>query len=364
MKVKTLLLDDEVAVQSHFKEVFFEKIREIETTREAVVNGMAILAEHRDDDTGLHIQRVKAFCKLLAETVSFPTVLSVESVHSIALCSVLHDIGKVGIPDSILKKPGKLDSNEFEIMKEHTLIGAKIISQTCQLIENDDFLQTAVEIIEGHHEKWDGTGYPYGLIGSAIPLSARIMAIADVYDALTSKRVYKSAFSHEQAVRIIKEGAGKHFDPHLVECFTELEDKFSIISGRDVELPDFGIEVIDNQHKLLMQLHQELVVDLLKIISTRRKMEKLYSSLKKLIASSEEHFRCEEQLMKQYSYPGMNEHIMAHKDIVHRMKVLLEDCVKGNEKAIDEALYFVKYWIIRHVGEVDVEFVKFIMVNN
>jgi len=199
-------------------------------TRDACIYAISSLAETRDNETGAHIIRtqeyIKAICLYLKDKPKFSAILSDEVINLIYKSAPLHDIGKVGIPDSILLKPGKLTDEEFAIMKEHPLIGKLAIEKAEERSGYMPFLDYAKEISVSHHEKWDGSGYPYGLKGDAIPLSGRLMALADVYDALITKRVYKPAFSHEKSKAIILEGKGKHFDPDIVDAFTAIEGEF------------------------------------------------------------------------------------------------------------------------------------------
>lgn len=211
------------------------RIREISRIQEATIMSMAALAEIRDTDTGNHIQRTKLYIQELAtclsKTPKYSKVLNQESIDLIVTSAPLHDIGKVGIPDHILLKPGRLTAEEFDIMKTHTVLGREAIDRAEKVMDKtDSFLHYAKEIVYSHHEKWNGTGYPEGLAGEAIPLSARLMSVADVYDALTSKRVYKDAFTHEQAVEHIVRDAGAHFDPDIVGILQKCQHRFMEIS--------------------------------------------------------------------------------------------------------------------------------------
>lgn len=196
----------------------------------ATIYSLVKLSESRDDSTGAHIERVAFFCKFLAEKMrymeKYKNDIDEEYVQTIFEASPLHDIGKVGIPDYILLKSGQLTEEEFEIMKSHTTIGAKTLLEVHKKYPNDKVIEMGIEITNYHHEKWDGSGYPFGLSGEQIPLSARIMALADVYDALRSKRVYKEAYSHKESVEIIKQGRGTHFDPDIVDVFLAYEAEF------------------------------------------------------------------------------------------------------------------------------------------
>jgi putative two-component system response regulator len=200
-------------------------------TRELTIFALAKLAESRDPETGSHLERVRNYSRLLAQELASQSEYAGEVtgrfVRTIYETSPLHDIGKVAIPDCVLLKPGRLNDQEFEIMKTHTTLGAKTLQAALRQHPGAEFLQMASQIALTHHERFDGSGYPAGLKGKDIPLCGRIMAVADVYDALTSKRVYKPAFDHLVASSTIREGAGHHFDPVIVEVFGALERQFS-----------------------------------------------------------------------------------------------------------------------------------------
>lgn len=212
------------------EEMVKEKVREISESQMATIFALVKLSESRDDETGAHIERTAAFCRLLASKAmrhpNYSGEIDEKFLETIYKASPLHDIGKVGIPDAILLKPGKLTEEEFAQMKQHVLIGYRTIAQIKKQYQNNEFLRMGMEICRSHHEKWDGSGYPEGISGEDIPLSARIMAIADVYDALRSKRVYKEAYSHEKSREIIIRSKGTHFDPLLVDFFEESEKEF------------------------------------------------------------------------------------------------------------------------------------------
>lgn len=201
-----------------------------------VIFSLAKLAESRDQETGAHLERIQYFSKTLAETLldesTAPSELNLRYVNNIFITSPLHDIGKVGIPDHILLKPGRLSTEEFDIIKTHTLIGYETLNEALQKSPKAEYLRMSAEIALLHHEKYDGSGYPNGLHGNEIPLSARIVALADVYDALTSKRVYKEAMSHEEAYTIIQKEKGSHFDPLVVDAFDQCAGEFIAIKER------------------------------------------------------------------------------------------------------------------------------------
>lgn len=226
--------------------------QERDDARDATILALAKLAEHRDPETGAHLERVQCYCRLLAETLAtapaYADVVTRGYIHSMVQSSPLHDIGKVGIPDDILLKPGRLTPDEFEIMKRHTIIGGDTIRALIEQGRRQQFLQMGMDIAYSHHEKFNGTGYPRGLAGEAIPLPARILAVADVYDALTSKRVYKPAMPHAEAAAIIKADSGKHFDPDLVAAFVQQEAEFERLSIALAEpVPTFPVEAGSHQ---------------------------------------------------------------------------------------------------------------------
>ncbi len=201
--------------------------------QEAVIFGMARLAEYRDKDTGYHLERMRNYCKFLAEALRehprYRDQISQNFIDILYRAAPLHDIGKVGIPDRILLKSDKLTDEEYRIMRSHTTIGYETLSSIRQQYGEMDFLDMGIQITWAHHERYDGQGYPRGLKGEEIPLAAQIVAIADVYDALTSKRCYKKAFSHQASVNTIKMQRGKHFSPDLLDVFLTVTDDFDTI---------------------------------------------------------------------------------------------------------------------------------------
>ena len=210
-------------VRTHLSLVRAEVLRE---TRLNIVQALGMAAEYKDNETGLHVIRMSHFSRIIALEAGFNAEEADELLHA----APMHDVGKIGIPDAILQKPGKLDDAEWEIMQKHPEIGAQIIGE-----HDASMLKMAHRIALGHHEKWDGSGYPAGLAGNAIPIEARIVAIADVFDALTSVRPYKKAWSVEDAVALIREQSGRHFDPDLVDCFLRRLDDINHIRERWAE---------------------------------------------------------------------------------------------------------------------------------
>ncbi len=208
-------------------------------TRDVAIFALAKLAESRDPETGAHLERIRHYCRLLATHLAtveqYTSVVTADFIRLIFLTSPLHDIGKVGIPDCVLLKPGRLSDQEFAIMKEHAQIGADTLDAAAREYPGVPFLIMARDIALTHHERFNGAGYPHGLKGCDIPLAGRITALADVYDALTSKRVYKEAFTHEITRGIIVEERSKHFDPDIVDAFLAVEPQFLEVRQRFAE---------------------------------------------------------------------------------------------------------------------------------
>ena len=214
-----------------------KRTRELVAAQDITILAMSMLAETRDMDTGNHIRRTQNYVKALAEHLQhhprFAAQLDASAIAMLFKSAPLHDIGKVGIPDRILLKPGRLTPEEFAVMKTHTTIGYDAIVQAENALGGPvEYLRVAKEIALSHQEKWDGSGYPQGLAGEAIPLSARLMAVADVYDALISTRVYKPGMPHSRAVQEIFQGRGAHFDPDMVDALIEIQDEFAAIAAR------------------------------------------------------------------------------------------------------------------------------------
>lgn len=211
------------------------RTKELKMTQALLIDSLGILAEYRDPETGGHIKRTQNYVNALAKELNkdpdFNELLTEEDIQLLHQSAPLHDIGKVAVPDSILCKKGKLNEMEYEKMKEHSIQGYYMLKRTMGKLPNKSFFKYALEIAHTHHEKWDGSGYPQGLKNKEIPLSGRIMALADVYDALVNTRYYKEALSHVEAKKIITEQSGKHFDPQIVQIFLKLEQTFLNISS-------------------------------------------------------------------------------------------------------------------------------------
>ena len=208
-------------------------MRELTRFHGEMVMGFSTLIENRDDSTGSHVKRTTLYVKLLAEELRrhgfYRSVLTKDYMNNLLKAAPMHDVGKVAVPDAILRKPGRLTAEEFEQMKQHAAKGGEIIRQTFGRLGNEQYMEMAYAIARHHHEKWNGNGYPDGLSGEDIPLCARIMAVADVFDAVSEERCYRAALPLEQCFAIIKEGRGRDFDPLLVDVFLGAQDKVRAI---------------------------------------------------------------------------------------------------------------------------------------
>ena len=208
-----------------------DQSNELQRTQNAIIFGLAKLAERRDTDTGEHLDRIQKYVTILATDLSskYPQ-LDKAAIRNLSFASSLHDIGKVGIPDSILLKPGRLTAGERKIMEHHTAIGGECLEAIQNRLGENEFMAMAREVAWSHHEHWNGTGYPRQLAGEEIPLVARIVSVADVYDAMTSKRPYKRAMTHGESRKVLLEGSGTQFDPDIIDAFSRHEDEFEAIS--------------------------------------------------------------------------------------------------------------------------------------
>jgi putative two-component system response regulator len=244
------VIDDFLRDQNHQLELEVAKrVLEITAVQDVTILVLASLAETRDNDTGNHLRRTQFYVKALADKLHdhprFSAFLTPATIQAIFKSAPLHDIGKVGIPDHILLKPGRLEPHEFEVMKTHTTLGHHAIQHAERALGTPvPFLSFAMDIALSHQEKWDGSGYPQGLAGDAIPIAARLMAVADVYDALICRRVYKAPMSHDSAVKIMLEGRGTHFDADVLDAFIDSQTEFVAIAERftdtDADLARLG----------------------------------------------------------------------------------------------------------------------------
>ncbi|PLX66701.1 MAG: hypothetical protein C0602_11595 [Denitrovibrio sp.] len=251
-----------------------ERTHELQLTQEVTIESLAALAEYRDPETGGHIRRTQCYMLELAKHMQskglYPEILTDENIRLIYISSPLHDIGKVGIPDDILLKPGRLTDEEFATMQKHALYGHDALMSAIKKAPGISFLTIAKDIASTHHEKWDGKGYPNGTKGEDIPLVGRIMAVADVYDALISKRVYKPPFPHAKALDILQKDSGTHFDPTVVEAFVDINEKLRGIAIKyadhkeEVEVLSQGLEDLKVIKKILLAEDHEINLEVMK----------------------------------------------------------------------------------------------------
>ncbi len=236
------IVDEDKRIQASLERKVSQRTDELKRTKNAIIFGLAKLAESRDNDTGEHLDRIRKYVTILAKDLSnVYDEIDSDFIYNLGIASSLHDIGKVGIPDSILLKPGKLTSLERSIMEKHTIIGGECLEAISSKLGDNDFLEMAREVAYWHHEQWDGNGYPHRLADDEIPISARIVAVADVYDALTSRRPYKRGLSHTESRAIILSSSGEKFDPEVIDAFLRHESEFQQIARRyqniDFEAP-------------------------------------------------------------------------------------------------------------------------------
>jgi len=244
--------------RDHLEELVRKRTEELEITQEVTIECMASLAECRDPETGGHIKRTQNYIQALAlklrDNPKYKAFLNDKMLNLLYKSAPLHDIGKVAIRDSIFLKPGKLTDEEFDAMKKHTTYGRDTIRSAASKLGHDSFLRYAEEIAYTHQEKWDGSGYPRGLKGTEIPISGRLMAIADVYDALISLRVYKKPFTHTEAVNTIIRGRGSHFDPDMVDAFISIQEEFRQIAIHSADFEEEKEALAEPYRKPLTQV--------------------------------------------------------------------------------------------------------------
>lgn len=235
--VKLRRLQSQMQADNHrLNDLVRIQVKKIADAQLATIFAIAKLANTRDGQTGSHLERIQTYCGVLAEGMradaAFESAIDTEWIENFVRSSALHDIGKVGIPDSILCKPDKLTAEEYSIMKTHTTLGAQTLWEVFARYPDNQFIAMGIDTARSHHERWDGAGYPDGLSGEAIPLCARVLAVADCYDALRSRRYYKAELSHEQARDTILENAGTQFDPAIVAVFAAISDSFAEVTNR------------------------------------------------------------------------------------------------------------------------------------
>jgi hemerythrin-like metal-binding protein len=339
---------------------------ELEDARTDAIHRLGTAAEYRDNETGLHVMRMTHYATSIAKAMG----RSVEERELLAICAPMHDVGKIGISDAILLKPGRLSGEEFDVMKTHTDIGKRL------LMGEDSLMKAARDIAACHHERWDGTGYPCGLIGEEIPVLARICAIADVFDALTSARPYKQPWPMEEAIAWIHQQSGTYFEPAVVTAFDlalpeiyrirELYRDDVIDPNQVLNLPEtvhrtsawvqwddddlsVGIDVIDEHHRYLFNLTN----DLYDVVANKLGAREVARILKALDQYAKVHFRAEERMMAHYGYAALNRQQSQHR---HFEEKLCEFCAELHDNPLTaqfDILIYLRDWLIQHIVHED-----------
>lgn len=329
-----------------------------------VISRLLTASDLRDNATGKHIQRMTNYSLVIGRQIG----LTPHQLQELEMGAPMHDVGKIGIRDSILLKTDQLTDDEFEIMKQHTVIGSRILSGST------GYLKAAGEIALSHHEKWDGSGYPYGKKGLEIPLNGRICAIADVFDALTTKRPYKEKWSLDKAFEFIKNHSGHHFDPELVEVFLASRKeitKFQVIYGDDIINPsrklslphkkaipggvkwssdlELGIDVLDEHHRYLISLINGIYLSNLQ----GKGVSETFTAITKMNEYADIHFAEEEKFMKYYEYPGLDEQIEQHHYFLAECENFMQSFEMHALTIGIEIVLFLKTWLVSHIKEED-----------
>lgn len=342
---------------------------ELEEARADAIRSLGVASEYRDNETGWHIMRMTNFAHAIAKCMGLPQ----EQSDLLFVAAPMHDVGKIGIADAVLLKPGKLTEEEFEVMKTHTDIGVTILKG------NDALIKAARDIAGSHHERWDGNGYPSGIRGEEIPLLARICSVADVFDALTSTRPYKDPWSVPSAYDWVMSESGGYFDPAVVRAFDEAMPEIlrirelyrdDIIDPKQVltlppvkhredawvpwdESLDIGIDVIDEHHRYLFDLINDLYV----VVINKRGARDVARLIKSLDAYAKIHFRAEEQMMTHYGYAGLDRQLQQHHVFEEKIKEFYEELHANPLVAQFDVLSYLRNWLIHHIRVEDAQLV-------
>ena len=338
---------------------------ELEEARTDAIRRLGAASEYRDNETGMHVMRMTHYATAIARAMQLPQ----EMCDLLAVCAPMHDVGKIGIPDAILLKPGRLTPEEFEIMKTHTELGKRLLDG------EDALIRAAGDIAACHHERWDGSGYPHGLAGEEIPVLARVCAIADVFDALTSLRPYKQPWPMRDAIEWIREQSGTQFDPVTVTAFLAAVPEIRRIRhlyrddiidpNQDVELPParprnnawvnwtedltVGIEVIDEHHRHLF----DLTNDLHEVVTGKLGSRETARILKALDRYAQVHFRAEERMMEHYRYASLDQQEYEHTRFVEKLQEFYAELHDNPLTAQFDVLLYLRDWLINHIRHED-----------
>lgn len=319
----------------------------------AAVVALATLAEHKDPFAAQHIMRVSRLTDEIARVLQsgpYGDQVSARFREDLRVASMLHDVGKVTIPDGILQKPGRLDPDERAAMQKHSHNGRTILSRAARLSEAGGYLALGAEIAGHHHEKFDGSGYPYGLAGTAIPLSARIVAVADVFDALTHRRSYKDAWPAEEATAYVRDRAGSEFDPVVVEAFLAvMEARTAVTIIQWTDAMSVGVEDLDNDHRVLIDLMNQLAG-----ADARRDRINLEAVLDELVDYTVFHFEKEEGYLERAGYPALEGHRRLHAQLTEQVFAIRRRVVASTQTELgDEVLAFLSNWLQEHILKTD-----------
>ncbi|MGE5385072.1 MAG: bacteriohemerythrin, partial [Betaproteobacteria bacterium] len=325
-------------------------------TQHATITTLATFAEYRDVDTGEHVARVARGATEIAAALAgrggMPEIDD-DFIEQIGLASILHDVGKIAIPDAILMKPGALDTTERRAMEEHVTLGQDILLRAARRSENGELLKVAAEIALHHHERYDGTGYPAGLKSQEIPLAARIVALVDVFDALTSLRPYKQAWPVEKALDFIRAQSGSHFDPRVVEAFLGLEaQRRNAVFIEWNESMSVGHPDLDFDHRRLIG-----IINRLWVASGHGHRRVIEFILDDLVNYTEFHFKREEELMAEAGYADVERHRRVHAGFCRRIEEIRWEYFQGiRDQARDEIFRFLTTWLNRHILDEDMRY--------
>ncbi|WP_168734207.1 bacteriohemerythrin [Pseudothauera nasutitermitis] len=336
---------------------------QIERAQKVAVIALADLAEHRDRATGEHVLRVARLthemARHLAESAERPEELDDDFLRQVGIASILHDVGKISVPDSILHKPGPLTPEERKVMERHAVDGGAMLKRVETLLSGSRQFELAAEIAVHHHERWDGKGYPHGLAGAAIPLSARIVGVADVFDALSSERPYKRAWTQAETLEYMRAGAGTQFDARIVAALHGvLEERDR--TRRIVWQPHMtlGHPLIDHDHQTLLELVNQVSSPL-----TRRDPVALEFVLDELLAYTVYHFAREEKLMEAAGYPDLAQHKRVHAHMIAQVRELQARLAEADEALGDELQAFLERWLVEHILGEDRRYIPFVRAD-
>lgn len=339
-------------------------IEDVRRNAKATVVAMANFSEHRDTDTGVHVLRVSRLAAQTARQLQrdgrFPDLIDDEFIDHVSTASILHDVGKIATPDRILLKAGPLDDDERSTMKLHAAAGAQMLKQASMVMADSRYLHIGAEIALTHHEWFDGSGYPNGLAGNDIPLSGRICALADVYDALTSRRPYKEAWSIERAIALIRQQAGTQFDPQVAQAFLAVIDECEKVKlVHWTEAMSVGSQHIDEQHRLLIDTINQLAG------AERRNDRSLVATIiDELISYAVFHFDYECRVMEDAAYPELESHRRTHEGFVQWVKELRDDFTYHHREQLNERILdFLRNWLRDHILGEDQQYRSYICAS-